>query len=303
MKMESCNLCPRHCNVDRTQNKKGYCGETMAVRIGRAALHMWEEPCISGQTGSGAVFFSGCALKCIFCQNGRLSDSSVGKEVSIQELANIFMKLQKQGAANINLVTASHYVPQIIEALRISKKEGLTIPIVYNCGGYENADTIQQLNGFVDIYLPDMKYFDCELSADFAHAPDYFEKAQAAIREMVLQRGIPVFDDNGMMKSGVIVRHLLLPGHTKDSKRVLQYLYETYGDRIYISIMNQYTPVLHQQKYPELNRKVTKREYEKILDYALSLGISNAFIQEGETAKESFIPVFDYEGVVADRQF
>lgn len=300
--MEACSLCPRECNVDRTHKKNGYCGETSEVRLARAALHMWEEPCISGKTGSGAVFFSGCALKCIFCQNSQIADSSVGKKVTIENLASIFLNLQKQGAANINLVTASHFVPQVIEALQIAKGRGLAIPIVYNCGGYENVDTIKQLNGLVDIYLPDMKYYDTNLSGKLSHASDYFEKASVALQEMVSQIGAPVFDEKtNMMKRGVIVRHLILPGHTSDSKSILKYLYEAYNDQIYISIMNQYTPVIHQEVYTELNRCITKREYDKVINYALNLGITNAFIQEGETAKESFIPEFNYEGIVTDK--
>lgn len=296
-----CNLCPRHCDADR-EIKVGYCGESNSVRLARAALHMWEEPCISGENGSGAVFFTGCALRCIFCQNNKIADGSIGKKVSIDGLAKTFLQLQDQNAANINLVTASHFIPQVVEALYQAKKDGLHIPIVYNCSGYESIETLKRLNGVIDIYLPDMKYYNPNLSQNFSNAPDYFHVASKAIEEMVSQVKAPVFDDNGMMRHGVIVRHLILPAHTKDSCNIIKYLYQKYGDNIYISIMNQFTPVIHQEMFMELNRKLTKREYSKVIDYALSLGVTNAFIQEGETAKESFIPSFDYEGVLEQKQ-
>ena len=296
-----CNLCPRQCNADR-DIKIGYCGESNSVRLARAALHMWEEPCISGENGSGAVFFTGCSLRCIFCQNNKIADGSIGKKVSIDDLAKTFLKLQDQNAANINLVTASHFIPQVVEALYQAKKDGLHIPIVYNCSGYENIEALKRLNGVIDIYLPDMKYYNPILSQNFSNAPDYFHVASKAIEEMVSQVKAPVFDDNGMMRQGVIVRHLILPAHTKDSCNIIKYLYQNYGDNIYISIMNQFTPVIHQEKFVELNRKLTKREYSNVIDYALSLGVTNAFIQEGGTAKESFIPSFDYEGVLEQKQ-
>ncbi len=292
-----CNLCPRHCDVDR-EIKIGYCGESNSVRLARAALHMWEEPCISGENGSGAVFFTGCSLRCIFCQNNKIADGSIGKKVSIDGLAKTFLQLQDQNATNINLVTASHFIPQVVEALYQAKKDGLHIPIVYNCSGYESIETLKKLNGIIDIYLPDIKFYNPILSKNFSNAPDYFYVASKAIEEMVSQIKTSVFDDNGMMKKGVIVRHLILPAHTKDSCNIIKYLYQKYGDDIYISIMNQYTPVKHQEKFLELNRKLTKREYSKVIDYALSLGVTNAFVQEGETAIESFIPSFDYDGVL-----
>ena len=292
-----CNICPRHCNVDRTSDKKGYCGESSTVRVSRAALHMWEEPCISGQTGSGAVFFSGCSLRCIYCQNYPIAEGSIGKEITIHRLAEIFLELQEKNAANINLVTGTHFVPQITEALKEAKEIGLQIPVIYNTSGYETVENIQRLQGFVDIYLPDMKYYDKIISTAFSNAPDYFATASAALEEMVSQTGLPVFDNEGMMKKGVMVRHLILPSHTKDSCHIIKYLYETYHDDIYLSIMNQYTPMRPNENYPELNRRITRREYEKVVNYILSLNITNAFIQEGNTAKESFIPSFDYEGV------
>ena len=298
-----CNLCPRNCNVDRTIGKIGYCGQTEKIYVARAALHMWEEPCISGKEGSGTVFFCGCNLRCIFCQNHIIalgedrSGCKVGKEVSIVRLKEIFLELQNLGANNINLVTGSHYIPQIAEALGAARQEGLHIPVVYNTGGYEKKESLRLLEGLVDIYLPDMKYVSKELSKEYSSAEDYFEVAKAALEEMVRQVGNLEFDSRGYLKKGVLVRHLVLPGSTKDSKAVLDYLWNTYGNKIYISIMNQYTPMEQIKNHPLLSRKVTKREYEKVIDYALSLGWENGFIQEGETAKESFIPDFNKTGV------
>ena len=294
----NCVLCPRNCGIDRKSHKKGYCGESDTLRIARAALHYWEEPVISGETGSGAVFFTGCNLKCIFCQNGEIAGNRVGKEVSIHRLAEIFGELEAKGAANINLVTASHYVPQVAQAIREAKAAGLRIPIVYNSSAYEKAETLKLLDGLVDIYLPDFKYMDRELARKYSQAADYPEAAKETIAEMYRQVGAPVFDQSsGMMQKGVIVRHLLMPGGVKNAKAVIDYLHDTYDGQIYISLMNQYTPLRHIEEYPELNRKVTKREYERVVAYALDKGIENAFIQEGDTAEESFIPAFDYEGV------
>ena len=298
-----CNLCPRNCYVDREEEKIGYCGQSNKIYVARAALHMWEEPCISGIEGSGTVFFCGCTLRCIFCQNHRIAlgkeenGERIGKEISIGRLKEIFLELQEAGANNINLVTGTHYIPQIVMALKWAKEEGLMIPIVYNTSGYEKVESLRLLEGFVDIYLPDMKYVSKELSREYSNAPDYFEVVSKALKEMVRQVGEPEFDERGYIKKGVIVRHLVLPGSTKDSKAVLDYLWNTYGDRIYISIMNQYTPMEQIKNHPLLSRKVTKREYSKIVDYALSLGWENGFIQEGETAKESFIPGFNGVGV------
>ena len=303
MKEKGCNLCPRNCFVDRESEKKGYCGQSNKIYVARAALHMWEEPCISGTEGSGTVFFCGCTLRCIFCQNHRIAlgkeenGERIGKEINIGRLKEIFLELQEAGANNINLVTGTHYIPQIVMALKWAKEEGLMIPIVYNTSGYEKVESLRLLEGFVDIYLPDMKYVSKELSREYSNAPDYFEVVSKALKEMVRQVGEPEFDERGYMKKGVIVRHLVLPGSTKDSKAVLDYLWNTYGDRIYISIMNQYTPMEQIKNHPLLSRKVTKREYSKIVDYALSLGWENGFIQEGETAKESFIPGFHGVGV------
>lgn len=296
--LSNCILCPRRCGIDRTAGQIGYCGMPADLVVARAALHMWEEPCISGTTGSGTVFFGGCNLKCVFCQNHSIAIGDCGKQITVTRLAEIFLELQEKGAANINLVTPTHYIPQIREALLLAKKHGLTLPIVYNTGSYESPESLRLLDGLIDIYLPDLKYHSTELSAKYSHASDYFEEASRAIAEMYRQVGTPVFNGStGMMQKGMIVRHMILPGQTKDSKKVLRYLYETYGDNIYISIMNQYTPLPHVAYMPELNHKVTSEEYDKVVNFAIRLGIENAFIQEGETAEESFIPAFDLEGV------
>lgn len=343
--MKSCMLCPRKCGADRTQGKTGVCGQTEELRVARAALHMWEEPCISGSRGSGAVFFSGCALHCVFCQNHAIAAGTAGKLITVERLAEIFLELQEQGANNINLVTAGHFAPQVVRALDLAKGRGLALPVVYNTSAYEEAETIRRLDGYVDVYLPDLKYVDSALSRKYSHAADYFEKAKEAIAEMVRQTGEMEFaaeadicrragaacaggkavsqqketaenqaaegrigvaeyqrrseqEESLLMTRGVIVRHLLLPGCVKDSKHVLDYLLDTYGDRIFISIMNQYTPLPHVAAYPELNRRVTDREYNAVIDYALERGLENGFIQEGGAAEESFIPEFDGSGVL-----
>lgn len=290
--MAVCDLCPRGCQADREHGKTGYCGVSGELRVARASLHMWEEPPISGTHGSGTVFFTGCALRCVYCQNRKIALADLGEVISVSRLAEIFLTLQEKMAHNINLVTPAHYVPQIVEAIGLAKQQGLKLPIVYNTGSYEKVETLRMLDGLVDIYLPDCKYYSRELGARYSKAPDYFEVASAAIAEMVRQVGTPVFDGD-LLKRGVVVRHMILPGNTKDSKAILKYLHDTYGDDIYISIMNQYTPLEAMKDYPEINRRVTAREYERVIDYALSIGIENAFVQEGDTAKESFIPDFE----------
>lgn len=296
--MRDCTLCPRRCHVDRLAGNVGYCGQTASLRAARAALHHWEEPCISGTGGSGAVFFSGCNLQCVFCQNHNIAIGKAGQEISTERLAHIFLELQEQGAHNINLVTGTHFIPQICSALRLAKSWGLALPVVYNTGSYEEIETLCLLDGLVDIYLPDLKYYSSELSERYSHAPDYFEKASAALAEMFRQAGRPVLEeDSGLMKRGVIVRHLILPGETKDSKKLLRYLHETYGNDIYVSIMNQYTPLSHVADIPALNRRVTDEEYSRVLNFAERIGIEQGFRQEGETASESFIPEFDGAGL------
>lgn len=310
--MIKCNLCPRKCNSKRINGENGYCNSPYKLKIARASLHMWEEPCISGDSGSGAVFFCGCNLGCVYCQNREISRGGIGKEIEIEELSEIFIKLQLQGANNINLVTPTHYIDGIIKAIDMAKSQGLIIPIVYNTGSYESVETLKRLEGRIDIYLPDLKYYDDKRAIKYSKAPNYFNVAMDAIKEMYRQVGRNQFDENGMMKKGVIVRHMILPEGTKDSKNVVKALYDEFGDNVYLSIMSQYTPVMdkigEEQKalpgdnytesnkgsYRELLRKVTKREYNKVVDYCIELGIENAFIQEGDAALESFIPEWDY---------
>lgn len=262
------------------------------LMIARASLHMWEEPCISGENGSGTIFFTGCNLKCIFCQNRDISTKLIGQEITIEEFSNICLNLQKQGANNINLVTPTHFVPLIVEGLKLAKQNGLTIPIIYNTSSYENIETIKMLEGIVDIYLPDLKYYNDDYAIKYSHAPNYFKVASSTIDEMIKQVGLPTFNENGIMTKGVIVRHLMIPGLKEDTKKILNYLYNKYQDTIYISIMNQYTPMKHFDRYQELNNKITDEDYNEIIDYAIDLGIKKAFIQEGDTASESFIPDF-----------
>jgi putative pyruvate formate lyase activating enzyme len=279
---------------------KGYCGQTNELVVARAALHMWEEPCISGEEGSGTVFFSGCALCCVYCQNHSISHGMTGKNITVERLSDIFIELQEKNANNINLVTPSHYVPQIIDAIELARTKGFQLPIVYNCSGYEKVETLRLLQGYVDIYLTDMKYMDLEPAIKYSNCSNYFDYASKAVKEMVSQVGEPDFDDRGIMKKGVIVRHLTLPGYLEDSKNIIQYLYETFENSIYISIMNQFTPMANVTDYQELNRRITDTEYDVLVDYAINLGVENGFIQEGETALESFIPEFNEEGVTSE---
>lgn len=294
---QSCILCPRGCKTDRSRGQIGYCGMTDEIRVARASLHMWEEPCISGTNGSGTVFFSGCNLKCVFCQNHIIAIGQKGKGLTISTLSDLFLMLQDKGAHNINLVTPSHYIPGIAEALSLAKSRGLTLPIVYNTSGYDSVKSLRMLDGLIDVYLPDFKYVSSELSRRYSHAADYFEVASAALSEMFRQVSVPAFKEDLLVK-GIIVRHLLLPGCAQDSKAVIRYLYETYRNDIYISIMNQYTPLPHVAAFPELNRKVTPAEYDAVVDFAIDIGVENGFIQEGDTADESFIPEFDFTGLL-----
>ena len=286
-----CNLCPRCCNVDRDNGEVGFCLAPGEMVIARYSLHKWEEPVISGEVGSGTIFFSYCNLRCLFCQNYEISEYHKGRVVTVEEFCDICLDLERNGALNINLVTPTIWVDKIIKGLDLARSKGLKIPIVYNSSGYEKLETLKKLDGYVDIYLPDFKYYSNELSWKFSHCKDYFEIADKALEEMVHQVGDIVIDDDGIMKRGVIVRHLLLPGHLEDSKRVIKYLYLKYQDKIIFSIMNQYTPV-RECKYEELNRVVREEEYDELINYAYDLGIRKAFIQEGESCKESFIPDF-----------
>ncbi len=292
-----CNLCPRECNADRGLGKIGFCKVPNHIKVARASLHFWEEPCISGEEGSGTVFFSGCNLRCVYCQNRKIAEGVYGKEIDVDRLAAIFLELQAKGANNINLVTPSHYILQIVSALKKAKNEGLFIPIVYNSGAYEKAEVLKLLEGYVDIYLPDFKYMDGNLGRRYSNAEDYPVVAKKAIEEMIRQVGKPEFDNRGLLKRGVVVRHLVLPGCIKDSKDIIKYLYDTYGNDIFISILNQYTPLTGVEKYPEINRKLTEEEYNEVVDFAIEIGVENGFIQEGDVADESFIPDFDGQGV------
>ena len=293
--MASCTLCPRKCGVNR-ECAPGYCGADATVRVARAAPHYWEEPFLSGINGSGTVFFTGCQLRCVYCQNREISRGKAGKPVRIRQLADLFLSLQEQAVHNINLVTPDPYLPQIAEALRLAKGEGLTLPVVMNCSGYETAEMLRSMEELIDIYLPDFKYASPLLAKKYSSAADYPQVAKAALAEMVRQQPRIRKNRQGMLLAGVVVRHLLLPGYVSDSKRILAYLHQTYGDRISISIMSQFTP-FGLEAVPELNRPVAEEEYEDLIDFARKLGIRRAFVQEGSAASESFIPSFDGEGV------
>lgn len=293
--LKECRLCPRNCGVNRYE-QVGVCGATNKLKVALYSLHHWEEPVISGDNGSGTVFFSHCNLKCIFCQNKKISSLGYGKEISGERLQSIFLELQEKGAHNINLVTPTHFVPQIVRVLRKVRGKSLTIPIVYNTSSYENIETIEMLDGYVDVYLADLKYFNNELGKNYSNCINYFDYASKAIAAMYKQVGKPVIE-NGLMKKGVIVRVLILPGHKEDAKRIIKYLYDTYEDNIFISIMNQYTPVTKTLKYPNLNWTVTDGEYNDVVNYACDIGVTKAFIQEGETCVESFIPDFNCDNI------
>ncbi len=291
-----CACCPNECFVNRFQTI-GICKNSHQVKVAKATLYFYEEPSISGTHGSGTIFFSGCNLECIYCQNSVLSKDNFGKTISITRLADIMLQLQERKAHNINLVTPTHFIPSIVEAIKIAKKKGLTIPIIYNTSGYEKESMLKLLDGFVDIYLTDFKYFDDHLAKNLSHVDHYVEIAKKALAEMVRQTGANKFDQNGLMVKGVIVRHLCLPSQKEDSKQIISYLYQTYQDQIYLSIMNQYTPLKTFDKFPFLNHTLSDIDYEEIINYALDIGIKNAYMQEGETCSDSFIPLFDLEGV------
>jgi len=293
-----CSLCPRRCGAERYAGMTGFCGVSDGIKVARAALHYWEEPCISGENGSGTVFFSGCALKCVFCQNREISRGEAGKIISGERLADIFIELQGKRAHNINLVTPDHYCLEIGKALTMAKDMGLHIPVVANTGGYLSEEQYGIMKTYTDIWLTDLKYHDSALSLRYSKAADYPYVARAALDMMVKDTGAPVYDRDGIMKSGVIVRILLLPGCVEDAKRSVKYLYDNYGDDVVISLMNQYTPPSEGlPDYPEIMRTVTEEEYGELVDYAVDIGVENAFTQEGGTQEESFIPPFDLEGV------
>ncbi len=295
--MEKCYLCPRMCGVNRKKGEIGFCSMPEELFVARAALHMWEEPCISGEEGSGTVFFSGCNLKCVFCQNYAISGGETGKKISVERLAEIFLELQDKGANNINLVTGVHYADKIIRALDAAKTKGLSVPVVYNSSGYENIETLKMLENYIDIYLPDFKYIERETALKYSKAADYPDVAKKAINEMIMQKPKVVFNERGIVKSGVIIRHMLLPSYSEESKKIIKYIFDNYGNSVFMSIMNQYTPIEKLKLFPEISRRVTEEEYDSVIDYAISIGVENAYVQEGETQTESFIPNFDCEGV------
>lgn len=289
--LENCMLCPRKCGINRYK-EKGICGANSKIKLAYYSLHMWEEPPISGKNGSGTIFFSNCNMKCIYCQNKKISIDGYGKYISMKKLEEIMLELQKKGAHNINLVTPTHYVPQIASVLQKVKDKSLKIPVVYNTSSYECVGTLMMMRNLVDIYLADLRYYDDDLAVKYSKCIDYFENATMAIDEMYRQVGEIKINDEGMLEKGVVVRVLILPGHVDDSKKIIEYLYKTYGNDIFISIMNQYTPVW-KCKYSNLNRKVTEDEYNEVVNYAIDLGVVNAFVQEGEAADDSFIPKFN----------
>ncbi len=291
---DNCNLCPRKCNINRNLNN-GFCKNSNDIRIAKAYPHMFEEPCISYKYGSGTIFFSGCNLKCIYCQNKEISSGNYGKIISIERLSQIMLELQDKKCHNINLVTPTHFVQSIIEAIKLSRKNGLNIPIIYNTSGYESVDTIKMLDGYIDIYLTDFKYYNNEIANKYSKAYNYFKYASLALEEMKRQIPNNIFEDE-ILKKGIIVRHLVLPNNIDDSKKILSYLYNKYKNDIIYSIMNQYT-VIEKLPFDELNRSITSEEYNEIIDYAYNLGIDNAYVQEDGTISESFIPKFDFEGV------
>ena len=293
--LKKCNLCQRNCLVNRYKNV-GYCKQTNEIRIAKAILTYFEEPCISNEKGSGTIFFSGCNLGCIFCQNIEISKKNFGKNISSERLSEIMLELQEQGAININLVTPTPHIIGIRDAIIKAKEKGLKIPIIYNTGTYENIESLKLLDGLIDVYLPDLKYYDDKYAIKYSNAPNYFEIATKAIQEMYRQVGPIEFDQNGNIKKGIIVRHLLLPSLKDDSKKIIKYLYETYQDNIYLSIMNQYT-IIKPLKYKELNHKIKNKDYDEIIDYACNLGIKNAYCQLDNTSSKDFIPTFDLEGV------
>lgn len=294
--MNKCTLCPRRCGIDRTTST-GFCGAGSEVTVARASLHKWEEPCISYKNGAGTVFFSGCNMHCCFCQNNEISNELFGKKISDEELSEIFLRLQDMGADNIDLVTPTHFVPNIINALDLVKHK-LTIPVVYNCGGYESVETIAMLNGYVDIYLPDMKYFSADIAERYSNAPDYFDVASKAVLAMIKQSGKLTYNNDGGLEKGTIIRHMVLPSHRHDSMKIMEWIAKnTSSDEVLVSIMNQYTPFdFISDEYPELKRRVTKMEYNSVVNRAAELGI-NGFTQQKSSASEEYVPKFDLSGI------
>lgn len=295
--LTNCRLCIRNCNINRNLGKVGHCNSTNDLIVAKAFLHHWEEPCISGKNGSGTVFFSNCNLKCVFCQNHTISHDGTGKKITPKRLSEIFLELQNKGANNINLVTPTHFVPQIIEAIDLAKINGLNIPILYNTNSYDSLETIKSLKGYIDVYLPDFKYFDDKYAIKYSKVSGYAENAISIIKEMLSQVGTAKFNKDGIIEKGVIIRHLLLPGLLFDSKKIIDTIYNTFHDDVFISLMNQYIPMYKSCTYPEINKHLNPKAYDTIINYALNLGVKNGFIQEEGTNSLSYVPSFDYEGV------
>lgn len=292
--LEKCKICPHNCGVNRLNGNIGRCKSNGNIKLAMASIHNFEEPCISGENGSGTVFFSNCNMNCVFCQNYKISQQGLGREISIEELAEIFIDEQNKNAENINLVTPTMYVYHIIEAIKIAKNKGLKIPIVYNSNGYENVETIKKLDGYIDIYLPDLKYYDDDLAFKYSGVKNYFENATSAIKEMYNQVGSPVLDENGMMKKGLIIRHLVLPNNIQNSRDVLKWINDNIDKNVFVSVMAQYFPTNKAKDFPEINRKLTKEEYEEIENYLYSLDLDNGYIQELGEHEEEYVP--DFEG-------
>ena len=292
-KLKKCEICPHNCKVNRLDGKMGRCKCGDKVKIALASVHRFEEPCISGKNGSGTVFFSGCNLNCKFCQNYEISQLGKGKEITIEELSKVFIKQQAKGVHNINLVTPTMYVYQIIEAIKIARKNGLNIPIIYNSNGYENVQTIKDLEGYIDVYLPDLKYYDNEIGLKYSGIKNYFQYASKAILEMYNQVGSPKFDENGIITSGVMIRHLVLPNNIENSKNVLRWIKENINEDVYINIMAQYFPTYKAKDIKELNRKLTKEEYEEIENFVYELDIKNGYMQELGEHEEEYVPDFN----------
>lgn len=293
----NCNLCPRRCGVNRT-HRAGFCGAGEKLRIALVSLHQWEEPCLVGERGAGTVFFSYCNLRCVYCQNHEISHGGKGQEVSVERLAEIFLEQQARGAATLDLVTPTHYVPQIITALDMAKERGFHLPVVYNSSGYETVETIEALRGYVDIFLPDLKYMSAESGGEYSAATDYFSYASAAIKKMVETTGSVQYADNGQMTRGVLVRHMVLPGHRHESMELMKWLWENFGRTIQVSLMNQYTPMYKASEHKKINRRLTTFEYESVVDYVLDLGMENAYVQERRSASEEYVPDFNGAGVL-----
>lgn len=294
---KNCSICPRNCRIDRTNVQIGYCQSGHEIKAALASVHMWEEPPISGSCGSGTIFFSGCNLRCVFCQNYTISSENSGKTISTERLSEIMLEQQAKGVHNINLVTATHFIPSIIKAVQKAKNNGLKIPIVYNTGGYEKVESIKMLEGTVDIYLPDIKYFSSELSLKYSGASDYFDYASEAVLEMYHQTGNNIYDDNGIMKSGVIIRHMIMPSHKEDSYKVLDWIRDNIGTEACVSLLSQYTPAYNAEKYKEINRKLMSLEYTRVIEHFFDIGLKNGFMQEKSSAESKYTPIFDLSGL------